>query len=298
MPALLRAVIGSTVVSIALAGCSGPSSAPRSGNGASVAVDPAASEGSVVFPPRAPYVTAGERMSYRVSLHDIDAATFTVSIGELDELAGRPVVVVQSGITSSALVSMVRKIDDNFTSWIDAETTRPVLFRSSELASPKDQVLEVTDSEAGKLQDGAFPVRVNRGGVDQAVEQQAVGELPVFDLNGFLIALRSWEVPAGTKGASDVIRSRFLWRTEVTMGGFENVVTELGELPALRIDGVSQRIGRDGAIDPKSSVRRYSLWISNDADRVPLQMVAHTDYGDLRMDIVEYSAGNGTRIGR
>ena len=278
------------------AGCSGGAPAPR-GSGGTAAAPGAPAGGADLFPPRAPFVSPGERMSYRLTMHDLEVATFTIVIGEVDELAGREVVVVQSGVQSSPLVSMVKKVEDNFTSWIDAATGRPVLFRSAELATADDPTIEATDSEAGKVEDGAFTVRITRDGVDQSVDRQAVGELPLFDLNGFLIALRSWEVPPGTQATADIIRSRFLWRTEVTMKGFENLVTELGELPALRIDGVSQRIDRDGQLDPKSDRRRYSLWISDDADRVPLAIVARTDYGDLRMDIVEYVAG-GPRIGQ
>jgi hypothetical protein len=294
MPVRLREA---GIIAIILAACGGSSQPPRaSGGGPTAAVTGEA--GAEVFPPRAPFVAPGERMSYRLTMHDLEVATFTIVIGEVAELEGRKVVVVQSGVQSSSLASLVKKVEDNFTSWIDVATTRPVLFRSAELATADDPTIEATDSEAGTIADGGFTVRVTRDGVDQSVDKQVIGELPLFDLNGFLIALRTWEVPPGTVGRADVIRSRFLWRTEVTMVGFENVVTELGELPALRIDGISQRIGRDGQLDPRSDRRKYSLWISDDADRVPLAIVARTDYGDLRMDIVEYTAGTGARIGQ
>jgi len=271
---------------LVLAACS--SAPPASAPGSAISEGGNAGES---FPPRAPFVTPGERMSYRLTMHQLEVATFTVAVGEPDQLAGRDVVVVQSGVQSSQLISWVKKVEDNFTSWIDATTSRPVLFRSAELATANDPTVEVTDSETHRLEDGAFPVRISRAGTETSVDHQKVGAAPLFDLNGFLIALRTWEVPKGTSATADVIRSRFIWRTDVTMAGFENLVTELGELPALRIDGVSQRVGRDGALDPKSDRRRYSLWISNDADRVPLAIVARTDYGDLRMDIVEYVAG-------
>lgn len=293
MPVTLRGV---GIIAIVLAACGGSPQAPR-GTGGGPAATEADRPGSEAFPPRAPFVAPGERMIYRLTMHDLEVATFTIVIGEVEELDGRKVVVVQSGVQSSSLVSMVKKVEDNFTSWIDVATSRPVLFRSAELATADDPTVEATDSEAGTIVDGAFTVRVTRDGVDQSVDKQVVGDLALFDLNGFLMTLRTWEVPPGTVARADVIRSRFLWRTEVTMVGFENLVTELGELPALRIDGVSQRVGRDGQLDPRSDRRKYSLWISDDADRVPLAIVARTDYGDLRMDIVEYTAGTGARIG-
>lgn len=257
---------------------------------------PAAAE---AFPPKPPYVVPGERMAYRLSMHGLEVATFKIAVGAPGELQGRPVIVVQSGVEASPLVAMVKKVEDHFTSWIDAATSRTVLFRASELASANDQNVEQTDAEAWNLEDGSYPVKVRRadGSDEETVARQLVGTSPVFDLNSFLMVLRDWDAPASTTATADVIRSRFTWRTQVTMVGFETVPTDLGDLPAIRIDGKSRRLERDGTIDPKSDTRHYSLWISDDADRVPLLLIAKTDYGDIRMEIVEYVPGTGSRPG-
>jgi len=249
------------------------------------------------FPPAPPFVTPGERMSYRLSMHGLEVATFRMAVGAIGELDGRQVVVVESGVEASKLVAVVKKVEDHFTAWIDVHTGRPVLFRAAELASANDQSIESTSAEIGKSDGKTFPVRVERSGGEK-VEEQTLTEAALFDMNGFLMMLRSWDVPEGTTASADVVRSRYVWRTQITMAGFENLATELGKLPAVRIDGMSRRLRRDGTIDPGSDTRRYSMWISDDGDRVPLAMVARTDYGDLRMDIVEYVPGNGTPLGR
>lgn len=246
--------------------------------------------------PRPPFVAPGERIVSRLSMHGVDVATFTIVVGDVTEVDGRPAVVVQSGVASSPLVSMVREVSDNFTSWIDVETSRPLRFVSSELASPQDQLVESTESQPGKLADGRFPVVVTRADRPTQTEEQVVGAFPLYDMNGYLMALRQWQEPEGTRATIDVIRSSMIWRTEVTMGAFETITTELGDLPALRIDGQSRRVGRNGQVEESSDTRKYSVWISDDADRVPLQLVARTDYGDLRMDIVEYAPGSGARL--
>ena len=38
------------------------------------------------------------------------------------------------------------------------------------------------------------------------------------------------------------------------------------------------------------------MWISDDADRVPLQLQAQTDYGPVTMHIIDYQPGTGTRL--
>jgi hypothetical protein len=93
-----------------------------------------------------------------------------------------------------------------------------------------------------------------------------------------------------------VFRSRYLWHVEVTMRGKEKLVTELGELPALRIDGRTYKLRRDGARTPDDAERRFTMWISDDDGRVPLEIKAVTDYGDIRMQIVDYQPGSGPRL--
>jgi hypothetical protein len=284
------------LILLLVAGCGSKSPPPRSSGGPAVASTGDVGQLAWFEAPRPPFVAPGERIVSRLSMHGVDVATFSIVVGEVTEVDGRAVVVVQSGVASSPLVSMVREVSDNFTSWIDVESSRTVRFVSAELASPQDQLVETTESQPAALADGRYPVVVSRADRAVATEHQVVGAFPLYDLNAYLMALRQWQEPVGTTATIDVIRSSMIWRTEVTMAGFETITTELGDLPALRIDGQSRRVGRDGQVEASSDSRKYSVWISDDADRVPIQLVARTDYGDLRMDIVEYSPGSGARL--
>ncbi|HMG24760.1 MAG TPA: DUF3108 domain-containing protein, partial [Kofleriaceae bacterium] len=94
----------------------------------------------------------------------------------------------------------------------------------------------------------------------------------------------------------EVFRSRFLWHVEIAIGGKEKLVTELGELPALRIEGHTYKLRRDGTRTADDAERRFTMWISDDDGRVPLAIKAVTDYGDLMMQIVDYQPGTGARL--
>jgi hypothetical protein len=87
-----------------------------------------------------------------------------------------------------------------------------------------------------------------------------------------------------------------MWHTKVTIVGKETLTTELGDFPALKIDGVSYRVNRNGSKDTSIEPREFSLWISDDAARVPLQTLAHTDFGEVTLSIVEYQPGNGSPL--
>src|SRR5687768_14217406 len=143
--ALVAVVALVTAGGAAASGCRTPPAAPNQARGA--ATGAASAEAGLTARP--PMVTPGERMVYRLSMHQLEVGTFTIVVGDVQDLDGRSVVVVQSGVRSSKLVSMVREVEDNFTSWIDAATSRPVLFRSSELASPKEGTIETADAAPG-----------------------------------------------------------------------------------------------------------------------------------------------------
>jgi hypothetical protein len=122
-------------------------------------------------------------------------------------------------------------------------------------------------------------------------EPQTVSMPDTWDFNAFLVALRGWEAPPGSTVTTEVMRSRYLWNVKITVRGREKLVTELGEFPALRFDGHTYKLARDGTRFPDTDERDFSIWISDDADRVPLQTTARTDYGDIKLVIVEYVPG-------
>ncbi len=87
------------------------------------------------------------------------------------------------------------------------------------------------------------------------------------------------------------MRSRFVWRVDVVVAGHGNLVTALGELPVVRFEGEGVRLLRDGTVDPTSDRRRFSIWISDDGDRVPVKLAGHTDYGDVLLLLAAYTPG-------
>jgi hypothetical protein len=42
-------------------------------------------------------------------------------------------------------------------------------------------------------------------------------------------------------------------------------------------------------LESNKPTRTFSVWLSDDADRVPLKMVGHTELGDVTMDLTEYN---------
>lgn len=282
--ATVRRCAAVVAVCVAFAGCGGAKARPFAAP---------AREGALPAGP--PLVTPGERMSYTVSLQGVPLATYDLAIGEVEPLDGRRVVLVQSHAKVVGLAAALARVDDRFASWIDVETGRSRRFQSEEFETKGSDVIERVVGDLARRDGNRVPVAIAIGDAPAISESQAVNLPDVWDYNAFLVALRSWEQPAGSATAVDVFRSRWMWRIEVSIGGKELLSTELGELPSLRFDARAYKLDRAGARIGHTEPRELSVWISDDADRVPLRVVGRTDYGDVVVDIVAYDPGSGTR---
>lgn len=235
-------------------------------------------------------------MTYRVQLRGMELATMQIAVGDLTDVGGKQTIVVQVHAKSVGLANMIAAIDDTFTSWIDVTTGRSVRFAVDEFETNSKVNIEHTVADLAGRSGNQLPITFALNDATPQPEPQTVTLPDVWDYNSFLIALRSWEGPIGTSAKLEVMRSRFLWSMAIKIGGKEKLATELGELPALRFDAHTFKLTRTGAKDTTSDERDMSIWISDDNDRVPLQLVARTDYGDIKMEIVDYQPGTGTRV--
>jgi hypothetical protein len=235
-------------------------------------------------------------MQYKLSLKGIELATYEISFGDVTEVAGKRAIVVQSHAKVTGVAAFIATIDDRFTSWIDVTTGRPVRFQADEYASgSKTKIEHVVVDLAGRAE-RIIPVAFHVNDQPPVDEPQQVTEPITWDLNAFMVALRTWEGAPGTALSAEVFRSRFVWHTDVKIAGRDKLVTPLGELPALKIEGRTYKLDRKGVRDAHDAERTFTMWISDDDGRVPLQITAVTDYGDLDMQIVDYQPGTGARL--
>lgn len=238
-------------------------------------------------------------MAYKLSLQGVQLATFGFSIGEVQDLAGKQVVLVEGHAKSVGIADWVARIDDRFTSWIDVETGRSRRFQTAEYETNSKTNVEHVVVDFAARQGDLVPASFHMNDGEPTAEPQKVTKADVWDYNTFLVALRAWEQPPGSKIEVEVFRSRYLWNVTMTVRGKEKISTELpdlAEVTALRFDAHMYKLDRNGGKFPNNDERDLSIWISDDDGRVPLRTTARTDYGDIKMEIVDYQPGNGQRL--
>jgi Protein of unknown function (DUF3108) len=247
------------------------------------------------LPAGPPLVTPGEHIAYSLALGNVDLATFELAVGDATAIGDRTAIVVQSHAKALGLVQMIANVDDTFTSWIDVATGRPLRWVTDEYES-KGSDKERTEADFAARSGASVPIQFHMNDDPPKPEPQSVSLPDIWDVNSFMVALRAWDPPAGTRVAAEVMRSRYLWHVEITAGKTAKLTTALGDLPARRLDGHTYKLDRSGAKAAGDDERDFTLWISDDDGRVPLRMTARTAYGDITMAITDYSPGTGKRL--
>jgi hypothetical protein len=277
------------------AGCGGKAVRSDSAGAGKLAwTDPAAGAADLAATP--PYAAPGEQMAYRLSLHRVEVAAFSIVVGAVTDAHGRRVLPVEAGVQSTGVAALVKKVRTEFASWIDVATGRPLLSRIVETAGANDPTIETSEARYHEGRPGVLPIALVAGDGTEVVEDQVVAGVAVWDVPSILFHLRGWKGEVGDELTAEVVRSRYIWRSRLRIAARETVVTELGSVPAVRIEGIARRVLRDGTWEPHGARRNFSVWISDDADRVPVLMVAHTEYGDVRMQLVEYRPGSAPNL--
>lgn len=234
------------------------------------------------LPALAPHMLLTEVAQYRVTVAGMALAQFeyaqTLQHGWL----------AISGLTKpDGMGGLFSQLRSEFMSSLRIVAGRgvPAEFRAQEvtgLATPQQELVVVTYNEAGAW------VEVSRPPAAPLAAQQMLTRAQPFDLGTFLFAIRWLELPTGGQVAADVFRGEYAWRAQLTAAGAEIVHTDLGNFRARRFDGRSRRLDRQGQLAPSPVERTYSLWISDDADRVLLKLRGESDLGAVEMELVNY----------
>lgn len=131
---------------------------------------------------------------------------------------------------------------------------------------------------------GAYSYVYDNGGVERRTGVNAVPEeAEPHDMHSAMLLLRAWRPRLDEKAHFYVVLGRRPWRVDVTSRGPEMI--KLGEQPRLtyRIDGVAVRLDTPGA--EGTPPKRFSLWLSEDPERVPLRMRADASFGQVTMTL-------------
>ena len=226
----------------------------------------------------------GESMSYEVHLGGMLAGEAQLAVGEIGEFEGHRAVVVKSRAATAGAAALIKKIVDEATTVIDVDTGRPL-----QLDTLVEQGSSRTTAQAKFTGNIANVTYLHNDDPKPHSYKIDFGKITVHDTHSAMAQLRGWKASPGTTRTVFVVGGRRMWRVDVRYVGDETVGSVLGNRRAVHFEGASYRARHNFAVESKDPARTFDVWLSDDADRVPLKMTAKTELGDITMDLTEYA---------
>lgn len=265
------------LLAVALAGCAGAEAMPAP-------QAPAAAPAADRQPGRQLGLFPGEAMAFEVQLSGVLVGEAQLAVGDLGVADGRPAIVVRSRAATAGAAALVRNIVDEATSVIDADSGRPISVDTNVVMGDKRITANATFS-------GNAATVTYRRSAEAAPQTTRIdfGANALHDAHTAMAQVRGWKAAPGTTRTVFVIGGRRLWRVDVKYVGEGTIGSALGNRRAVIFDGTGYRARRDLSIESNRPARTFRVWLSDDADRVPLQVSAKTELGDVVMTLTEYS---------
>lgn len=233
----------------------------------------------------------GETMAFEVKLAGLVAGEAQLAVGALGDYEGHRAVVVKSRAATAGAAALLKHIVDEATTVIDFDSGRPLALdtvveqgdsRTTATARFTDNVADITYKKSEDAAPRTMRIDYARG---------AIGNVMVHDAHSAMAQLRGWRAAAGARRSVYVVGGRRVWRVDVTHAGGDTIGSALGNRRAVRFTGASYRVRRNFTAETAKPARTFTVWLSDDADRVPLRLAATTELGDIVMELTAYERG-------
>ncbi|HET7502289.1 MAG TPA: DUF3108 domain-containing protein [Kofleriaceae bacterium] len=226
----------------------------------------------------------GETMAFEVRLAGILAGEAQLAVGQLGDFEGHRAVVVKSRAQTAGAAALLKHIVDEATTVVDMDTGRPLSVET--YVEQGDAKTTASARFTGNIAEITYRRSEEK---DPHVIKVDFGKVDVHDAHSAMAQVRGWRATPGATRSVLVVGGRRLWRVDVTYVGEDTIGSAIGNRRAIHFTGASYRTRRDLTPESDRPTRTFSVWLSDDADRVPLKVTARTELGDIVMDLTEYS---------
>jgi hypothetical protein len=240
--------------------------------------------------PQGRLLTAPSRAARLVDTSEVlraEVEVFGLQIGTLESslcpATAQALGTMETSVKSAPIVSVVRRTSG------EAKTELSELSpRASEYNFRDGDLLRHYRVEYGA---GNYQYAYDNGGPQTLTGTNEVPEgASPHDLHSAMLLLRAWRPRLDEAAYFYVVLGRKLWRVDVRAVGPQVIKAQGSPRLTHRVDGVAVRLQQSPEVAP----RRFSVWLSEDADRVPVRMVADASFGELTMTLTDRDVDNGS----
>ena len=206
-----------------------------------------------------------------------------MSVGLPVEKDGRRLLAVHGQAETLPWLALVARMNDDYQLVLDTGTLIPVEVSTVE-RGVRERRIDTGVQASGRFVDLSLQSKKETG-----LARRSVPDV-VRDPLSALFAVRAAALRDGDSLSFLIIDGMALWRSRIRV---QRQPLRLENRKAIRLDGTNLRVDDNGK-PTGVPARRYTVWLSDDADRVLLRMEAEIDLGNAVIELTSYS-GSRTR---
>ena len=209
----------------------------------------------------------GERLEYDLRFGKLHVGNASMEVANVQDVRGRDtwhtVLQLHGGL------KFVYRIDDTFESWIDRRTGNSLRFRKDQNEGHRDieQIFEIFPERSAYQHQGDTAVASVPAPLDDGSFLYFVRTLPL--VVGQTYTLNRYFIPDRNPVTIKVLRKE---RVSVPAGDFDAVVVQ----PSFKTPGIFSENGR------------AEVWLSDDRNRIMLQMKSGLSFGSINLYLTSY----------
>ncbi len=220
-------------------------------------------------------ITSGEQLNYRIHYGFLNAGTATLTTLATN-YQGKPHLYVKGVGRTTGAVRAFFKVDDLYESFINIDTGLPSFYVRNVKEGGYTQHFETSfnhDNQTLILTDKETPANGSK------VIKSVKGVQDMLSAFYYLRSLDQSELKVGTVKNLNVWIDDEMFPFQLRVVGTENIRTKFGNINCLKIIPLVKS-GR--VFKAKEGV---TLWVSNDANHIPISIKAELAVGSLKADL-------------
>lgn len=218
----------------------------------------------------------GEQLTFDIAMVGVRAGRVSLRVDDRSRVDGIDVYPVQARARTDRFLAAFGQIDASMVSFLDPATAQPSRMANRTVTRELfDRAPSTTREDAVFAPAYASPSGPRGGKVVTKLEHYADGKTlkrsnkassraDVVDILSIVYWLRSRELVQGDRFCFEMFHRRRMWRVEGTVGGVAETASPFATRKARRLDLAVQRNR------PGQPSRALTVWVSDDADRLPL----------------------------
>lgn len=223
----------------------------------------------------------GEAFTFSLKLGTIEGGRARLAIAPPILKSGERMIHVVGEAEAVGLARVVTGLHDDYRLVLDADTLLPRRIELVETGLRSRKVI-------ADLQGTRLSLDVTRADAQRRLQKVLPAE--PRDPVAALLVMRAQPLRDGDRLEFLVIDGSSLYQGWVEVAGREPLQTAMGTRRAIRLRCRGRRVSSEGVVVPDRPVREATLWLSDDALRVPLRLQGETDLGLAQIELTSHEA--------